>query len=127
MYAITVVLFLIPMSILGIAWRGEFKSGKELTHRDWRSDCLKLALFVATIATFTAMGFWLSWTHSGGSPHGLMPPAGLWLPLREIAKWAVLATVVIGALAKGKGRLLVIGSAISIVFVIFLLAALEMD
>jgi hypothetical protein len=127
MYAITLVLFLIPMSILAIAWRDELKIGKDLGHRNWRSDCLRLALFAATIATLTAMGFWISWTHSGGSPHGMMPGPGLWLPLREIAKWSVVTTLAIGAFAKGKGRLLVIGSASSICFVIFLLAALEMD
>jgi len=127
MYAITVVLFLSPMSILGIAWRGELRSGKELARRDWRSNCQSLALFVASIATLTAMGFWLSWTHNGGSPHGMMPAPGLWLPLRETAKWSVVATVALGAFARGKGRLLVIGSAISIVFAIFLLATLEMD
>jgi hypothetical protein len=127
MYAITVILFLIPVSILGIAWRGELRSGKEVVQRDWRSNCQRLALIVATIATLTAMGFWFSWTHSGGSPHGMMPALGLWLPLREIAKWSVVATVAIGAFAKGKARMLVMGSAISICFVIFLLAALEMD
>jgi hypothetical protein len=127
MYTITVVLFLIPVSILGIAWRGELRSEKELARRDWRSNCLSLSLFVASIATLTAMGFWLSWTHNGGSPHGMMPAPGLWLPLRETAKWSVVATVAIGAFARGKGRLLVIGLAISIVFVIFLLATLEMD
>jgi hypothetical protein len=127
MYAITVVLFLIPMSILGIAWRGELKKEKEPARRDVRSLGLTLGLFFASAATFAAMGFWLSWSHNGGSPHGFMPAPGLWLPLRETAKWLVVSTVVIGAFARGKGRLLVIGSAISIVFVIFLLAALEMD
>lgn len=127
MYVITVVLFVIPLSILGIAWRGDLKGSKELAHLDWRSYCMKLALIVATIANFTAMGFWLSWTHNGGSPHGLMPAPGLWVPLRDIAKLSVIATVAIGAFARGKERLLVLGSAISIVFVIFLLAALEMD
>lgn len=127
MYVITVVLFVIPLSILGIAWRGELRGSKKLAHRDWRSYCMRLALIVATVAAFTAMGFWLSWTHSGGSPHGMMPAPGVWLPLREIAKWSVVATVAIGAFARGKGRLLVVGSAISIFFVIFLLAALEMD
>jgi len=57
----------------------------------------------------------------------MMPAPGLWLPLRETAKWSVAATVAIGAFARGKGRLLVIASAISVVFVILLLATLEMD
>jgi hypothetical protein len=72
MHAITVVLFFIPMSVLGIAWRGL---------------ALKLpkpCATVATITTLTAMGFWLSWTHR---PHGLMPARGLWLPL---ATWNAL-------------------------------------
>jgi hypothetical protein len=127
MYVMTVVLFLIPVSILGTAWRGEFGRRKELAHLDWRSCCMRLALVVASVATLTAMGFWLSWTHNGGSPHGLMPAPGLWLPLREIAKYSAVATVAIGTFVRGKGRLLVVGSAISIFFVIFILAALEMD
>jgi hypothetical protein len=127
MYAITAVLFLIPLSILGIAWRGELRKGRDAAPLDWRSYCLRLALVAGVIATLAAMVSSLSWTHSGGSPHGLMPPPGLWLTFRPIVKWSIVTTVAIGALAKGKGRLLAIGSAISVVFVIFLLAALEMD
>jgi hypothetical protein len=127
MYVITVVLFVIPLSIVGLAWRGELRRSKQPALLDWRSYCMKLALMVASIATLSAIGFWLSWTHNGGSPHGMMPTPGLWLPLREIAKWSIMATVAFGAFARGKGRLLVVGSAISIVLVIFLLAALEMD
>ena len=127
MYVISVVLFLIPVAILGIAFRGELKSGKELAQLDWRSYCMRLALIVAVIATLTSAGFWFSWTYNGGSPHGMMPAPGLWLSLRRVSKWLVVATVAIGAFAKGRGRLLVLGSAISICFVIFLLAELEMD
>lgn len=121
------ILFLIPWSILFVAWRGAVKTGKLSSHQDWRSSCLKLALIVATIATLTAMGFNLSWTHNGGSPHGMTPGPGLWLTLRPIAMWSVVATVVLGAFGRGKARLLIIGSAISIFFVDFLLAMLEMD
>ena len=127
MYVATVILFLIPWSILLIAWRGSLKSRDELTKQDWRSYCLRAALIIATFGTLTAMGFFLSWTHNGGSPHGLMPQGGLWLSLRPIAKWSVIATVIVGAFGKGKGRLLVVGSAVSIVFVIYVLAMLEMD
>jgi hypothetical protein len=123
----TFILFLIPWSILLVAWRGALKTGKASSHHDWRSYCLRLALIVATIATLTAMGFNLSWTHNGGSPHGMAPGPGLWLTLRPIAVWSVVATVVLGTLGKGKVRLLIIGSAISIFFVDLLLAMLEMD
>jgi hypothetical protein len=129
MSVITVILFLflVPFSILGIASRDELRRNKTAVYPDWRSYCLRLALFVGILATLAAMSFWLSWTYSGGSPHGLMPAPGPWLILRRIAKWLVVATVALGALAKGKGTLLVIGSAVSIVFVVFLLSLLEMD
>jgi hypothetical protein len=127
MYAITAALFLIPLSILGIAWRGELKKGRNAASLDWRSYCLRLALVAGGTATLAAIVSSFSWTHSGGSPHGRMPPPGLWLTFRPIVKWSIVTTVAIGALAKGKGRLLAIGSAISVVFVIFVLAVLEMD
>jgi len=127
MYAMTAALFLIPLSILGFAWRGALGNEKHLATLHWRSYCLRLALVAGSVATLTAMVASFSWTHSGGSPHGLMPPPGLWLSVRPIVKWSVVATVAVGAFAKGRGRLLVIGSVISIFLVICVLAALEMD
>ena len=79
MYAATVILFLIPLSILSVAWRGSVVSAEDVEQQDWRSRCLKAALVVAAFATVIAMAFSLSFTRSGGSPHGLMPPPGLWL------------------------------------------------
>ena len=127
MYVITVFLFLIPFSILGIASRDEFRLNSAAVRPDWRSYCLRLALITGVLATIAAMSFWISWTYSGGSPHGMMPAPGPWLTLRRLAKWLVVATMALGVLAKGKGRPLVIGSAIAVVCVIFLLARLEMD
>jgi hypothetical protein len=127
MYVITVILFSIPFSILGIASRDELRCNQATSHPYWRSYCLRLALIAGTLAALAAMRFWLSWTYSGGSLHGLLPPPGPWLVLRRVAKWLLVATVVLGVIAKGKGRVLIIGSAMSIVCVIFLLALLEMD
>ena len=127
MYVATFVLFLIPWSIICVAWKGSLKRDKEPSHQDWRSYMLWAALTMGSLATVTAMGFFLSWTHGGGSPHGGTPKPGLWLTLRPIATWSVLATVALGTFAKGKGRLLAVASAISIFFVTYLLAALEMD
>jgi hypothetical protein len=127
MYIATVILFLIPLSLVGTAWRGSVASGKDVEQQDWRSHCLKAALIIATFATVMAMAFSLSFTRSGGSPHGLMPPPGLWLTLRPVAMWSVVVTIAVGAFGKGKGRLLVIGSAISIYCVLALLLLLQMD
>jgi hypothetical protein len=127
MYIATVILFVIPWSILWLAWRSFLKNEMESVHRDWRSYIQRAALYAATLGTFATMLFFFSWTHSGGSPHGGQPPSGLWLFLRPIAVWSVVATVVIGVFGKGRSRLLVLGSALSIFCVSYLLAALEMD
>jgi len=121
MYAITMVLYLIPMWILAIAWRREFRGEYELAQRSWRSYSLRLALFFAIIAILAGMGFLLvdvRAIHFQGSFHVPAPAVfRSYIPLREIAKWPLAATVGLGVLAKGKGRLLVIGAAISILLV----------
>jgi len=127
MYIAVVVLSLIPWSIVWLAWKGLAKIQTESARIDWRSQCQQDALYLATLATFSTMLFFFSWIHSGGSPHGGQPPRGLWLLLRPVAVWSVIATVGIGAFGRGKGRLLVLGSAISIFCVSYMLAALEMD
>jgi hypothetical protein len=123
-YTITVVLFLIPIWILLVAWRRELGGEYELPQRNWRSYSLRLALSFATIATLTDMGFLLVQVrliHFQGSFHIPAPSVGrLEIPLREIAKWSLAATVGLGVLAKGKGRLLVIGAALSILLVTIL-------
>jgi hypothetical protein len=127
MYVATVILFLFPLSILSAAWKGSLVSVKDVERPHWRSHFQKAALIIATFATVMAMAFSLSFTHSGGSPHGLMPPPGLWLTLRPIAMWSVVATIAVAAFGKGKSRLLVVGSAISIFCVLALLLLLQMD
>jgi hypothetical protein len=127
MYIATCLLFLLPSSLLWGAWRSSFKNSKELSAEDWRFYCERIALISASLAIPAAVGFFLSWIHNGGSPHGLLPGDGLWRTLRPIAEMLVLATVMFGIFGKGRGRLLVAGSAISIFFVSLLLFALEMD
>jgi hypothetical protein len=125
MYAITVVLFSIPMWISIVAWRHEHGLAYEPAQRRWRSYCLRLALFLGLIATLTGMGFWLVEVraiHFQGTFHTRVPAVmALYVPLQEVAKWTVLATLGVGILAKGKGRLLVLGAALSIFLVNILL------
>ena len=89
MYVATLILFLIPSSILWLAWRRTFNTRNPPTRQDWRSRCLEAGLIIATFATLTTIGFDLSWTHNGGSPHGMIPRPGLWMILRPIALWCV--------------------------------------
>ena len=126
MYTTTVILYLVPLTLLLFGWRGQVVAAKNEATLDWRYMCTWSALVVATIATLSAMSFWLAWTHSGGSPHGLMPPSGIWVPLREIAKWSLLVAFVMGLLGKGRGRLFVVGVTLSIILVMFFLIDLEM-
>jgi hypothetical protein len=121
------ILFLIPLSIISVAWKDNLKSRQLSDNQVWRSYCARLGLVVAILATFAAMGFNLSWTHNGGSPHGMSPGPGLWITLRPIAKWLVVAAALLGMFGKGRMRLLIVGSAFSIFFVDVLLAILEMD
>jgi hypothetical protein len=127
MYVATVILFAIPCSIVSVGWIRAFKAIDAPMRRDSRSNFAWLGLIAATFATVTAICFEFSWTHNGGSPHGMGPGPGLWLSLRRIAIWAVASTIVLGAFARGKVRLLIIGSAISIVIVDTMLAMLEME
>ena len=121
------ILFLIPWSILWVAWKNDLKASRQSDYAVWRSYCVKLGLVVAALATIAAMSFNLSWTHNGGSPHGMTPAPGMWITLRPIATWLVVATALLGLFGKGKMRLLIVGSAFSIFFVDLLLAMLEMD
>ena len=121
------ILFLIPWSILWAAWKNSLKASLQSDYKVWRLYCVKLGLVAATLATIAAMSFNLSWTHNGGSPHGMTPAPGMWVTLRPIATSLVVATAVLGLFGKGKIRLLIVGSAFSIFFVDLLLAILEMD
>lgn len=128
MYAITAVLFSIPIWISVVAWRHELGFAYEPAQRRWRSYCLRLALFLALVGALAAMGFWLVRVraiHFQGTFHTPVPAVmALYDPLQEVAKWAVVATLGVGILAKGKGRLLVLGAALSIILVNILLGVI---
>jgi hypothetical protein len=125
-YITTVIVYLVPLTLLLFGWREQVVAAKNEVTPGWRYWCTWSALVVATVATLSAMSFWIAWTHSGGSPHGLKPPSGIWVPLREISKWSLAVALVTGILGKGRGRLFVIAVAVSIVAVMFFLIDLEM-
>ena len=127
MYICASILFLLPCSLLLVAWRRVFKSGPDSTRPNWRTYCLKTAVFVASFAALSSMAFIVSWLNNGGSPHGLDPTPGLWKDLGPVFGRSVVASIALASLGKGKGRLLVVGSALAVMFVVIAIFRLEMD
>jgi hypothetical protein len=127
MYVATFILFLIPWSIICVAWKGSLKSAKEPNHLDWRAYMFEGGADDGDLSSLYGNGL-LSVMDSRGRKSA-------WgnAQTRTVAGTPTYRGVVsrcnfgYGAFAKGKGRLLVVTSAISIFFVIYLLAALEMD
>jgi hypothetical protein len=127
MYVVSGVLFLLPCSLLGVAWRRLTMDGQESAKPSWRTHCISAALLVASSATLVSVVSIVSWLHSGGSPHGLGPPPGLWKLLGPVLKWTLIASVVLATLGKGKGRILVLGGSVSVVLVMAIVFVLDMD
>src|SRR5215469_11409634 len=121
--AAIIIPFSLPLTLLTVGWWKAVAQGKNQGPADWRSPFIWLALLFATVATFSAMAFWFSWNGSGGSPHGMMPAPGLWVRFGKVWELSVVATVAMGVFARGKGRLLAIGTGCSVVCVIFWLSA----
>jgi hypothetical protein len=127
MYIATFVLFLIPWSILAAAWFRFLHSQIDVKLRHPRWYLLIASLVIGTVCVAADMASWFSWFHNGGSPHGLLPSPGIWMRLRPVIKYSFIATPILATFAKGRGKLLVVASAFSLVFVEFALGALEMD
>ncbi len=69
----------------------------------------------------------LAWLHSGGSPHGMRTPPGIWQILVRVFWWTLAASVVLAILGKGKGRFLVLAAAVTAILADFSVIMLDMD
>jgi hypothetical protein len=126
MYVIVGVLFILPGALLGAAWKRGLMDGKE-SQPNWRTYALYAALTAASFSTLAIVGFFLSWFHNGGSPHGLTPSLGVWKSLGPIFPWTLATSVVLATCGKGKARLLVLGWSAAAVVATALVFILEMD
>jgi hypothetical protein len=123
----TLVLLLLPCSLLWTAWKRSKAITSDGDSLNWRILCGKAALIMAGLSTLLELLFFFSWFHNGGSPHGLMPSPGIWEFVGRIAALVLVVAVVLSTFGKGRWRLLILGWAGSIVLVTFLLFRLEMD
>jgi hypothetical protein len=126
-FIVTVVLFLLPCSLLWAAWRRYIRSTVETPTPSWRTYCGKAALILAICSMLLELVFYYSWFHNGGSPHGLMPSAGIWKFVGPIAFWTFVVSLVFTAFGKGKWRIFIPIWAVAYAFVVYMIAMLEMD
>jgi hypothetical protein len=127
MYVVVGVFFILPSALLGAAWRSGLRIGGESSRPNWRTYFLYAALTVASCSTLAWVGFFVSWFHNGGSPHGLDPSPGLWRSLRPIFSWTLVTSVLLAIFGKRKPRLLVLGWAAAVAVAMVMVFMLEMD
>ena len=127
MFIVASVLFLLPVSLLAAAWRRYFRAADTTRIPEWRSYFGVVALVLASLATVLELIFFFSWFHNGGSPHGMMPSAGIWKFIGRIAFWTFLTSILLTFLGKGSWRILVSAWVVSLCLVVPLIFALEMD
>ena len=125
MFIVTVVLFLLPCSLLLAAWRRYTRNAVDTPDR--RMLCGKAALILAICSMLLELVFYYSWFHNGGSPHGLMPSPGIWKFVGRIAFWSFAASLIFTVLGKGKWRVFIPIWAAAYGFVVYMIAMLEMD
>ena len=128
MFIPTLVLFLLPCSLLWAAWRRSATIASETGFTSWRDYCGKAGLAIGVFSTILELIFFFSWFHNGGSPHGMWPSPGLWKVIGRIPMLVALpASVVLCSLGRGKWRLLILGWAGSLFLVAYLIFNLERD
>jgi hypothetical protein len=116
MYVMTVVLFLVPASLIVIAWRSANRYRHKSQVRDWRDHLMIGALILGSCAIPMGLVGNLAWLHLGGNPHGLGTPQGMWIPLRRVFFSAIAISACMAIFGKGGGRVLTL-VALAVAFV----------
>jgi len=127
MFIVTVLLFLLPSSLLWAARRRYSQSKIETPTPNWRKYSSIAALILAVCSMLLELVFFYSWFRNGGSPHGLMPSRGIWKSVGPLSFWALVASLSLSVLGKGRWRLLMPAWAAACLFVDYLIFMLEMD
>jgi hypothetical protein len=132
MYIVTLILFVLPVSLLSGAWFSWARASdpaktKTKKYPGWRKRCEMGALILAIAATVFNLVSWFSWFHNGGSPHGMTPPRGLWRPAGLAAFCALISALTLAGFATGKRWWLLIGWGAAVIVVEVMISIAEMD
>jgi len=106
MYVASVILFLLPWSLL--LWACSAAKGSRAALPVWRGRLFQAALLTAAVATVLHMAWNGSWLRSGGSPHGMGAGPGLWQDLGPFLVWSFLGATALAFFGRGKARFLML-------------------
>jgi hypothetical protein len=120
---LTTIPLLIPSAFLIAAWRRYFHGTGDPAIPRWRSYSGGGALVLASLATASALVFFIFWLHRSG-PDGRLP-----LVLNFVGRigiWAFLASMPLSILGKGRWRLFILAWVISMWLAVALIFGLEL-
>jgi len=126
-FIVALMLFLLPCSLLWLAWTRSRRTSAETQIPKWRDYCGKTALVLAVCSSLLELVFFFSWFHNGGSPHGMMPAPGIWKFAGRISFGVLVVSVFLSAFGKGGWRLFVPAWAASYLLVAYVVFMLERD
>jgi hypothetical protein len=126
-YVATVILFLLPCSLLFFALIGLKRQERLAALPRWRKYLAITALLTAGVSTFVHLVWNFSWLRSGGSPHGMGAGPGLWQSLGRILLWTWIMAALLGLFGKGRVRGLLLGWFVSMYFVFQMIYLLQFD
>jgi hypothetical protein len=127
MYVVMLVLFSVPCFLMLNAWSRAVQMRQAATKPDWRITCLIVALVAGSCTIAAGLSFVFAWLHVGGNPHGMGTPPGLWQVLRWVFWSALLGTIGLIILAKGRGKFLILAAIVSAVLADFAVIRLDFD
>jgi hypothetical protein len=126
-YVATIILFLLPASLLFSATRNTLRAPKSLALPSWRKYIVTAALLAATASTIVHLVWNISWLRCGGSPHGMGAGPGLWQSLGRLLVWSWISAAVLSLFGTWKLRALVVGWFVSMFFVFQFIYILQFD
>jgi hypothetical protein len=127
MYFVAVLLFSIPLALIFVGWRRVLRASHESSQSNWRTKCRTGSLVVASFAVPTGLAFILAWLHSGGNPHGMGTPPGVWQIFVRVFWGTLVVSVILATLGKGEGRFPVLGAAVAAILADYAVIMLDMD
>ena len=119
------LLYLPAMILIWLSWR--HRAGDPVLP-DWRRALIVASVFGAAVALLVDLVYSVSWLHSGGNPHGIeQAKDGIWRLLRPALKWVYGSALLLSFFGKGRQRIYLLASVVTVFFAGGLVYILQMD